>query len=389
MTRDILEAVIACHDPERPLERVVTSILEQQGSLHALGAGLKVTVVAHNVGADELAEALTAPVAEQVNFLELKDGIFSPAGPINLGLHSSASTWVTTVGSDDTLARGSLAAWYRRGRRTGAASVLAPIRLPHGMVRTPYLRPGRREVLDPVGDRLAYRTAPLGLLRVDALQAVGFAYTEAGLRAGSDIEPGLRMWFRGGAVTYPFGAPAYVVSEEMGGERVTAAVGRLRSELGWFAPLMAQDWLQDASSAERQEIATKIARAHLVPAVRRRVGDLSTSTAETAPEARDRWTGDDAQTMRAALTSLRTLVGAPLHTLSRAEVRLLTAASEATDTAGAAAAWSAYLTGPPSGRVLPIRLRDVLRPSARPRLLLEQQLVQRGGAFDHPDPDHS
>lgn len=384
MTRDILEAVIACHDPERPLERVIASILEQRGSLRDRGAGLKVTVVAHNVGADELAAALSPAIADQVSFLELQDGIFSPAGPINLGLHSSTSTWVTTIGSDDTLAQGSLAAWYQRGLQTGAASVLAPIRLPHGMVRTPYLRPGRRDVLDPVRDRLAYRTAPLGLLRVEALQSIGFAYTEAGLRAGSDIEPGLRMWFRGGDVTYPYGAPAYLVSEEMGGDRVTSAVGRLRTELGWFGPLMALGWLHEASPMERQEIATKIARAHLVPAVRRRVADLSSPAAEMAPDAHDRWTADDARTMRASLTSLRMLTGAPLHALSRAEVSLLTAAGEATTSVDAATAWNAYLTGLALDRVLPIRLRDALRPSARPRLLLEQQLAQRGGSFDHP-----
>lgn len=389
MTRDILEAVIACHDPERPLERVVTSILEQRDSLRERGAGLAVTVVAHNVGADQLAAALSPEITEQVNFLELQDGIFSPAGPINLGLHSSTSTWVTTIGSDDTLAQGSLAAWYERGLQTGAASVLAPIRLPHAMVRTPYLRPGHRELLDPIRDRLAYRTAPLGLLRVDALQSVGFAYTEAGLRAGSDIEPGLRMWFRGGAVTYPYGAPAYLVSEEMGGDRVTSAVGRLRTELGWFGPLMVQDWLHEASPEERQEIATKIARAHLVPAVRRRVADLSFPAAEEDPDALDRWTADDARTMGAALASLRMLTGAPLRALSRAEVSLLTAAAEATTAAEAAAAWNGYLTGVALDRVLPIRLRDSLRPSARPRLLIEQRRAQRDGAFDHPEPDPS
>ncbi|GAA1712361.1 hypothetical protein [Brachybacterium phenoliresistens] len=377
MPRDVVEAVIASHDPQRPLERLLRSVLAQRTALENLGAELRTTVVCHNREIDEIAGPLAPEVRDQVDFLHLADGIYSPAGPINHGLEASEATWVTTIGSDDALAEGALAAWYRSGRDLDADAVLAPIRVPHGIVRTPFIRPSRPRLLDPVRDHLAYRTAPLGLLRRETLRRIGFAYTQARLIAGSDIEPGLRLWFRGGRITYPYGAPAYLVSEDMGRTRVTSTVGRVRSETGWLPPLLAQDWLRGARLDERQEIATKLARTQLVNAVRRR--------AVAAGEVdEDAWTGDDADALGTAIAGLEELASGPLPGLSRAEASVLAAAGTAGSAEAVRTAWASFSGGCPQDRVLPRRLRDLARTDARPRLFLEQQIAQRTGLYTHP-----
>ena len=73
----------------------------------------------------------------------------------------------------------------------------------------------KAQVLHPLRDGLAYRSVPYGLLRRESLQALGFGYTE-GILTGEDIEPTLRLWFRSGAVCYPYGAPAYRQTDDSG-----------------------------------------------------------------------------------------------------------------------------------------------------------------------------
>jgi hypothetical protein len=377
MTRDAVEAVVACHDPARPLERVVGSVLRQSDALAALGADLQVTVVCHNREIEDIAGTLSPTVRERIRFLHLADGIYSPAGPINLGLRSSEATWVTTIGSDDTLADGALPAWYRRGRDTGADAVLAPILRTFGTVETPLMRPGRRATLHPIRDHLAYRTAPLGLLRVETMRRIGFAYTEARLVAGSDIEPGMRMWFRGGRITYPYGAPGYLVSDDMGASRVTSTLGTAARELGWLPHLLGQDWLRSAAAAEREEIATCIVRSRLLAVVRRRAERASSSGPEI-------WGPEDATTMATARDGLAELVGAPLHGLSRGETRLLADAAAATDGDGLVRAWATFDRGPGRDRALTNRPLDNLRSTARLRTSVEHVLARSTGSYAHP-----
>lgn len=376
MPKDVVEVVVACHDPRRPLERLLRSVDAQRESLGAIGADLRMTVVCHNLPLEELASALSDEIRDRIELKQLRDDIYSPAGPMNTGISSSRATWLTTVGSDDTLAAGSLAAWLTRGRDVAADAVIPPIRVPRGVVSTPVMRPGRRDVLDPVADHLAYRTAPLGLFRVETLHAIGFAYTEADLPAGSDIEPALRLWFRGGRITYAYRAPAYLVSEDMGGSRVTSTVGRVARETGWLPPLLQQAWLRDARVAERQEISTKLARAQLVNAVRRR--------AELATDVSDAWLAEDATAVDRGFRGLIDLAGGPLRGLSRAEVALLSESAEAIDHAAVRAAWQRANDGGPARRVLPRRLSDIVRRDGRPRMFLQQQLAQRLGSYDHP-----
>lgn len=373
MSAPAVEVIVAVHDPRRPLARCLASIEAQREDLRAEGAELRTTVVVHNTDVAPIRDALPVVLARAARFLPLVDGIRSPAGPFNAGIDASEATFVSTVGSDDVLEPRTLAAWTARARAARADAVIASLRRGERVVTTPYLRPGRRPVLDPVADRLAHRTAPLGLLRLDSLRRIGFRYTEGGHLNGEDVEPGLRLWFRGGRIAYPYGAPCYRICEDMGVSRATAELGPLARELGFLAPLLEQDWLRTASRAERTSIGTKLVRAQVIGAIRRRV------------EAR-RWSADDARFLARSLQELRAIAGEGLEALSASENAICEGAGIAPDADALAAAWRrAQSLGAP-WRVLPRREAFALSRSARPRTFVSQQLAQRTGSFTHPAP---
>ena len=125
------------------------------------------------------------------------------------------------MGSDDTLEPGAVSAWLDTARATGAAAVIAPVRYRGGpRILTPRARVFRGPLVDPLRDRLAYRTAPLGLIRREALSRLGLRLSQ-GLRTGEDLEFGLRLWFSGEKIAYPAHAPAYLVGQDAD-ERVTS-----------------------------------------------------------------------------------------------------------------------------------------------------------------------
>lgn len=367
-----IEIVIAVHDPRRPLARALASVQAQRETLRAAGAELRAAVVVHNTEIAPIRDALAPELMSGVRFLELADGIRSPAGPFNAGIDTSEATFVSLLGSDDVLEPCALAAWYARARETRADAVIAALRRGGQVVMTPHLRPGRRRVLHPVADGLAYRTAPLGLLRRTTLQGIGFRLTEGGHLNGEDIEPALRLWFRGGRIAYPYGAPCYRILEDMGAARATAELGPLRRELGFLPPLLTQDWLRAARPAEKTAIGVKLVRAQVIGAIGRRV------------EARQ-WTADDARFLARTLQDVRALAGEGLDALSAVETSICEGAGTAHGTEELVAAWERARHRAAPWRVLPRRPERVLAPSSRARIFASQQLAQRTGSFTHPE----
>lgn len=86
-----IEVVIPVHDPARPLERGLSSILGQQAELSVLGVELRVTVVCHNIPIEDLKDSVPADLAvnDSVTWLLHDDGIKSPAGPRNAALEKA------------------------------------------------------------------------------------------------------------------------------------------------------------------------------------------------------------------------------------------------------------------------------------------------------------
>lgn len=261
----LVDHVIAVHDARRPIARAVRSVLGS--GLDA--SSLRVSVVCHNIAAGVIADALGPELAASVRLVELTDGIRSPAGPFNLGLDSADARFVSVMGSDDTLEPGALAAWAAFAVRRGLDIVIPVERhAAGGLVRTPPVRLRRTAPLDPVRDRLAYRTAPLGLIDLGLLRRVGARMTE-GLATGEDQDFGARLWFSGVAIGYGRGLPAYVVGDDAE-QRTTLAHRDVADEFAASVGLVREPWFAALELSDRRAIATKLVRVHVFMFILRR-----------------------------------------------------------------------------------------------------------------------
>lgn len=289
-----VDVVVAVHDERRAFVRAVRSALADgdpgtpragrvTGAARAGGssrAEVRVSVVAHNLEADVVrarleAEGLGGSLADgRVRVLELADGVPSPSGPFTLGLEQAEARYVSIMGSDDHLEPGALAAWFALGESRTSAAVLAPMRLDSGrLVRSPVPRPfaGRfwAAPLDPVRDRLAPRSAPLGLLRREMVERLGLRLVP-GLRTGEDIPFSARLWFSGERLDLDRRAPAYVIGTGAH-ERVSTSPRPVPEELAAVRILRAAPWVEALGARERRALAVTMLRVHVLGAVTRRV----------------------------------------------------------------------------------------------------------------------
>ena len=302
-----VDVVVAIHDPSRPLQRVVDSLLESGLQLRT---ELRITAVCHNVEVAWVSERLDRRARAAIRFLRLEDGIHSAAGPFNLGLASASAEYISVIGSDDYLEPGALAAWLARADSGRYAAVIAPQRHASGTtVRTPPIRPRRSRALDPVRDRLAYRTAPLGLVRRDIIARLGLQFTPA-LSTGEDQMFSVRLWFSGERIAYGVGDPRYVVGDDAA-RRVTGVARPLADEMNAIRGLISSAWYVRESIVTRRVIATKIVRVHVFAAA------ASRSPSSWAPGERD--------AMSHFLAQLEDAAPGYAHPLSIADRRLLDA----------------------------------------------------------------
>ena len=308
MTVPEAEIVIAVHTADRPVRRAVESVLA------AAPGRVGATVVCHNMDPGPVREQL-AGLPETVRLLELADGIPSPAGPFNFGLDQARAGFVGIMGSDDTLEPGSVSAWLDTAQATGAAAVIAPVRYRGGpQILTPRARVFRGPLVNPLRDRLAYRTAPLGLFRRGAVNRLGLRLSQ-GLRTGEDLEFGLRLWFSGEKIAYPAHAPAYLVGQDAD-ERVTSAVLPLGSQFQDVTSLVSGTWFPALPAAQREAIAVKLLRGHVISAAVRRGEQFA-------------WGAEDRQAMSAVVRSLTAAAPGAPHLLSAPDERLLLALRDA------------------------------------------------------------
>lgn len=303
MTSDYaVTVVIAVHQLNRPIARAVAS---------ALAAGnpgqVKVLVVCHGIAAADVHKKLLELPEEHIELLEFDDGIPSPAGPMNAGLTTVATRYVALLGSDDFLEANALAQWIGQADSSEADAVLARLRTQGGApIRSPRLRLLRTGPLNPVRDRVAYRTAPLGIMRLSTVKRLGVQFT-GGLRTGEDMDFSLRMWFTGGRIE--MGQGTYVVGEDAV-ERVTGQMLPLREEFRALLGVVTADWVRELRGPARHAIAVKILRVHVLSAMYRRGGSFP-------------WTEDDRAVLAAAVGAIKALAPSVERPLSVAELELL------------------------------------------------------------------
>ncbi|MFB8229001.1 glycosyltransferase [Cellulosimicrobium sp. NPDC055967] len=274
-----VDVVVAVHDLTRPVGRAVASAVGPAAGSPT--GSVRVTVACHELGAARVANVLDPRLGSSVRLLEVRDGLGSPSGPFNAGFDAATAPFVSIIGSDDFFEPGALRAWTDRAEATGADVVMARLRAQSGSgINTPRARPFRSSRLDPVKDRLAYRTAPLGLLRRATLDRHALRL-DSGVKVGGDLALGLRLWALADRVELGRQDPAYVIGEDAV-TRVTTTPRPLTVTLAPYESLLAQTWFARMPRAYRRAVAIKVLRIHVLGAVVARGPAGSWSAAETA-----------------------------------------------------------------------------------------------------------
>jgi hypothetical protein len=269
-----VDVVIPVHSLDRPIRRAVSSVFEGSDA-----TDIRVTVVCHGIPEAEVASALAGMA--NVRMISCDDPFPSAAGPMNAGFDAATAPFVSRLDSDDTFEPGAIDAWMEVARSRGSDIVIAPLR-PVGdrIAYAPLTRPFRHRRLDPVRDRVSYRTAPFGLLSAAELRRLGARYTP-GMSVGEDLEFGVRVWFGGGRLDLAAHAPAYVVHADAV-QRTTGVDRPAAVELAATARLLAQSWFLALGLAERRSIVIKVARIHVLGAVRNRLARDAATEADAA-----------------------------------------------------------------------------------------------------------
>lgn len=259
-----VDVTIAVHSATRPIARAAASVLEHTH------APVRVNVVAHNIDPEIIRANLGAYADDpRLRLLSLHDGIPSPAGPMNHGFAMSTAPFITVMGSDDELAPGTIDSWLSVQEATGAEMVIAKIRLADGRTDPyPPVRRGRRtRKLSGRKDRLAYRSAPLGL--IDRERFGELRLTE-GLSSGEDLAYSLTLWFTGRNLAYDLDGPAYIINDDAV-DRVTAAPRPLAQDFSFLDEVEGFSWFAAASRSERIAIVVKLIRIHVFDAILARI----------------------------------------------------------------------------------------------------------------------
>lgn len=302
-----VDLVIAVHSAQRPLARAAQSAAAAGLALNEDG-GLRINVVCHNIDPEELKVQVPEPLRTQIRYIECQDGIPSPAGPFNAGVSAATAGYVSIMGSDDMLEPGALRGWLSVAEQHGSAAVLAPLRHASGAkVRTPPVRVGRRHKLDPVKDRLTYRTAPLGLVRTSEIRRLDLRFSE-GYRSGEDQEFSAKLYFGGGRIDYGRGTGHYVIGADAS-DRVTSEARPILEDFRFATDLVGSTWFSGLSESARSSIVTKLIRVHVFSAVM--------SRGEGA------WTPTERDAFAAVLKVLVASAEKSLRPLSVADVRLV------------------------------------------------------------------
>ena len=275
VTSATIDVVIPVHSAARPIGRAVTSVLA--GGV----ADTRVIVVAHNIDPDQIRAALGEAAGDpRVEVIGFSDGISSPSGPRNHGIGLVTATYLCFVDSDDYLRPGALASWLALAQSSAARAVMPRIEREgaDGPDPLPPTRPGRTTDLDPVRDRLAYRSEPVGLLSAAAFGGVRF--TE-GLASGEDLEVSASIWFSGERIVYDRTGPAYVYGADAG-DRVTAVSRSVAEDFAFLEAIAGAAWFTGLSHPAKRAIGVKLFRLHFFDAVLARLEPASGFTEQRA-----------------------------------------------------------------------------------------------------------
>ncbi|GAB3631126.1 hypothetical protein GCM10027421_04790 [Microbacterium shaanxiense] len=303
MSSPVVDVIIAVHTATRPIARAVASVIDHTE------APVRVNVVAHNIAPDIIRTNLGAYADHpDVRLLPYRDGIPSPAGPMNHGLDQATAPFTALLGSDDEFAPGAIDSWLNIQQQASADAVLAQIRLPNGNIDPyPPVRNGVRvRELDVRKDRLFYRSAPLGLVSRERFKELRLA---VGLRSGEDLPYSATVWACAHRLAYDLDHPGYIINDDVP-DRVTFEPRPMSEDFRYLDEFDKLDWLTGASTATRTALVVKILRIHVFDAIAARI---------SVPATRSTLAEDITQVLR----RLHDMAPGAIRLLARADRRVL------------------------------------------------------------------
>ncbi|SEB36794.1 Glycosyltransferase involved in cell wall bisynthesis [Paramicrobacterium humi] len=301
-----VDVIIPVHTPKRPIRRAAESVF------NGTRANVRLTVVCHNTSVEQIANALGERAADpRVRLVEYRDGIPSPTGPFNHGLDLATGLYSSVMGSDDELEPGAIDSWLASAAESSADIIVPRVRYSSGgYVPTPPVRPFRRRNLRLVGDRLSYRSAPLGLVSRTMFSDLRF---DATVETGEDVAYVTRLWTSGGTVAYDRSGPAYVIHDDAG-DRTSVAARPLEKDLAFIPLLLGAPWFAALPRSMRRAAATKLFRINVIGAIYKRRDGA--------------WDRDDRIALSRIVRELREAVPGSEEPLSRIDRRVLDAAAD-------------------------------------------------------------
>ncbi|WP_367402495.1 glycosyltransferase [Kocuria marina] len=260
----LVDIVIPVHSTSRPLQRAVSSAL--RAAPGAAPDQCRVTAVAHHLTAEQVHSMLSVEQRAVVDVIESEDRGSTAAVPRNEALRRTSARYISFLDSDDTLDPGAVTRWLRIAERRGSDLVIPFQHHENPRVDiTPIVRPLRRSDLDPVKDRLGYRSTAFGLIRMSAVRRTGARFDESA-RTGEDQSFVMALYAGAHRIDLAPGLPGVLMHAD-GTDRVSRQLLPIRETVAAALDLGREPWFAGVPDELKRSYILKYIRVNFFPAL--------------------------------------------------------------------------------------------------------------------------
>lgn len=364
MSSRTVDMIVAVHDVRRNIRRAIGSVVTgDDPSIRAL-------VICHNLAPETVEAEISELIAQKPGRIRLEalhDGVPSPSGPFNFGLELSDAEYVGIMGSDDELDPGVVGEWRRVIERHNADAVIAKVVRGdlRSVVRSPPKRVWKTGPLSFSKDRLSYRSAPLGLMRREAVSRLQLRLLD-GARSGGDLPFVTRLWSLGRVVPAQ-GLGAYIEHADAP-VRVTWEPKPVAQELSAMRDLLGSAFVKSMSRRDKDALGTKLIRRNLMDTIRIRDGGRGLSP-------------DDVVAVREVIARIRSLAPRSTDFISVVQRQVIDELHRSEPNLDHVHALNERMIVPRAwDAVLPARFRYLGFAQAQPRYALASALIKIGAS---------
>ncbi|MBX7557656.1 glycosyltransferase, partial [Streptomyces sp. tea 10] len=198
--------------------------------------------------------------------IESEDRGSTAAVPRNEALRRTSARYISFLDSDDTLDPGAVTRWLRIAERRGSDLVMPFQHHENPRVDiTPLVRPLRRSDLEPVKDRLGYRSTAFGLIRMSAVRRTGARFDESA-RTGEDQSFVMALYAGARRIDLAPGLPGVLMHAD-GTDRVSRQLLPIRETVAAALDLGREPWFAGVPDELKRSYILKYIRVNFFPAL--------------------------------------------------------------------------------------------------------------------------